>query len=56
MQKDKYRGTCYQASNWKLLGETKGRGRNDRYTKNKLPIKDIYVYALNKRFREALQQ
>jgi len=54
VQKDKYRGTCYQASNWLLAGETKGRGRNDRYTEKKLPVKEIYVYGLGKRFREEL--
>jgi hypothetical protein len=26
----RYRGTCYQAANWISLGQTQGRGRNDR--------------------------
>jgi len=45
---EKYSGTCYKAANWELLGQTKGRGRNDRrHSKNKKSIKDIYVYVLD---------
>jgi len=47
-------GTCYKASNWIYVGKTKGRSRNDRYSTIKLPIKDIYLYPLVKRFREVL--
>ena len=50
----KYDGALYKASNWKLIGKTKGRGRNDRYSKKKLSIKDIYVYPLDKRCKEKL--
>lgn len=45
-------GTCYQAANWKYLGKTKGRGRNDRYTRCAESVKDIYVYVVEKEFRE----
>lgn len=44
-----YRGTCYQAANWICLGETTGRGRQDRKhdaeraAKNK---KQVWVYPL----------
>jgi hypothetical protein len=30
--------------------------RNDRYATLKVPVKDIYLYPLSKRFREALGQ
>lgn len=51
---DHFFGTCYKASNWIYVGKTKGRSRNDRYSTIKVPIKDIYLYPLVKRFREVL--
>jgi len=54
VDKERFRGTCYQASNWIYVGQTKGRGRNDRYNRVKVPIKDIYLLPLVKRFREIL--
>ncbi len=48
---EKYSGTCYKAANWEYLGQTKGRGRYDRYSKNAKSIKDIYVYTLEPGFR-----
>ncbi len=50
----KYKGTCYQAANWHWIGRTKGRGRQDRLRKNEETIKDIYVYPLEKDFRQKL--
>jgi len=29
----RFKGTCYKAANWHHLGQTTGRGRNDRYSK-----------------------
>lgn len=49
-----YEGTCYKASNWKLIGQTKGRGRDDRYSKCKKSIKHIYLYPLVGNFREIM--
>ena len=54
VERDCFRGICYQAANWIHVGQTKGRSRNDRYTTLKVPVKDIYLYPLTKRFREAL--
>jgi len=54
VEKERFRGTSYQAANWIYVGESKGRSRNDRYKTLKVPIKDIYLYPLVKRFREAL--
>jgi len=36
------------------VGESKGRSRNDRHKTLKVSLKDIYLYPLLKRFREAL--
>ena len=54
VERDRFAGTCYKASNWTRVGETKGRSRNDRYSTMKVPIKDIYLYPLIKRFRKVL--
>jgi len=54
VEKDRFKGVCYKAANWKYLGQTKGRTRNDRYSKIKASIKDVYVYPLTGHFREAL--
>ncbi|MCL1791937.1 MAG: DUF4338 domain-containing protein [Peptococcaceae bacterium] len=50
-----YKGTSYKASNWIYLGETKGRGRNDRHTQRQLTKKAIYVLALQRDFRAVLK-
>lgn len=50
----RFRGTCYKAANWHHVGQTKGRSRQDRHTKMKVPVKDIYLYPLMANFREKL--
>ncbi len=54
VDKEKFTGTCYRASNWIKVGKTVGRGRDDRLHNKKIPIKDIYVYPLTKNFRKRL--
>lgn len=49
-----YRGSCYKASNWILLGKTKGRGRQDRLKKSALSRKDIYLFPLVNDFRKRM--
>jgi hypothetical protein len=53
---ERFRGTCYRAANWLWLGQTQGRGRNDRLRQLRVPIKDIYVRALCADFRQRLTQ
>jgi len=50
-----YKGTCYKASNWIYLGETQGRGRNDRNNEWGLTQKSIYVLPLQRDFRDVLK-
>jgi len=50
-----YKGTCYKASNWIYLGETQGRGRNDRDNEWALTQKSIYVLPLQRDFRDVLK-
>lgn len=51
VERPRFRGTCYQAANWILLGETKGRGKLDVRRQALLPKKAIWVYPLHKDFR-----
>jgi hypothetical protein len=55
VEQGRFKGTCYKASNWLYIGQTTGRGRNDRYKNNRVPIKDIYLYPLHRRYKQILQ-
>ena len=46
-----YSGGCYRAANWRWIGKTCGRGRQDRRHDVARHVKDIYVYVLEKDFR-----
>src|ERR1017187_2492025 len=50
----RFRGTCYRAANWVLMGRTTGRGKaSNSYIPNR-SIKEILGLALTRRFRELL--
>ncbi len=52
VEKNRFHGTCYRAANWRWVGETVGRGRNDRFSTTVLPIKQVFLYPLTRHFRE----
>jgi hypothetical protein len=52
----RFRGTCYKADNWKLAGETTGRGKLSKSQKAIMPKKAVYLYPLSKDFRQQLCQ
>lgn len=52
VDKTKYNGTCYQAANWQLVGETTSQKRDE--LGDKKSIKDIYLYPLRNDFRKHL--
>ncbi len=54
VERERFRGTVYRAANWRHIGATQGRTRQDRYSTLRVPVKDIYVYPLAKDFREIL--
>lgn len=54
VNRDRFKGTVYRASNWIHVGATTGRSRNDRYTDMKVAVKDVYLYPIAKRFRRQL--
>ncbi len=51
---NRFKGTCYRAANWILLGKTAGRGMNDQTNRVNRPIKDVYGYPLVDDFRVRL--
>ena len=54
VEKHRFAGTSYKAANWTRVGETQGRGKLDRHHANALPVKDVYLYPLHRRYREIL--
>ena len=50
----RFRGTCYAAANWRYVGETQGRGKLDRLNRPNRPPKAIWLYPLDRRFRDVL--
>lgn len=54
VERDRFPGACYQAANWRLLGPTQSRSRNDRDRSLHVPCKDVYVYPLTGSFRDRL--
>lgn len=51
---ERFAGTCYKAANWTRAGETKGRGKYDRYNRYAASVKAVYLYPLKKNYRERL--
>jgi hypothetical protein len=54
VDRERFRGTCYKAANWIHSGATAGRSRQDREHTLKVPVKDVYLYPLDRRFRQEL--
>jgi hypothetical protein len=51
---ERFRGTCYRAANWLVLGRTTGRGKDDLTHRPNRPVKEVLAYPLGRRFRERL--
>jgi hypothetical protein len=54
VERDRFRGHCYCAASWQWVGQTKGRGKKHVYGEPGVAVKDIWVYPLERRFREKL--
>jgi hypothetical protein len=52
----RFRGTCYRAANWTVLGETTGRGKDAPTRQTNRSIKQVLGYPLVKDFRRRLSQ
>jgi Druantia protein DruA len=53
---ERYRGTCYRAANWVVMGRTTGRGKNDQTHRPNRSIKEVLGYPLVKDFRARLAE
>jgi hypothetical protein len=51
---ERFRGTCYRAANWIVLGRTTGRGKDSQSKRPNRPIKDVLGYPLTPNFRQLL--
>ena len=53
---ERFRGTCYRAANWMVLGRTTGRGKDDQTGRPNRSLKEVLGYPLRRDFRERLSQ
>jgi hypothetical protein len=54
VEKQRFAGTCYKAANWIWVGDTLGRGKWDRQNKFDKPVKSIWLYPLERRYKERI--
>jgi hypothetical protein len=52
----RFRGTCYRAANWIVLGRTTGRGHNATTKRITQPIKEVLGYPLTPLFRQRMAE
>jgi len=52
----RFRGTCYRAANWQVIGTTQGRGHRAPTLEQTRPVKQMLGLPLNVKFREILSQ
>lgn len=55
MDREHQQGRSLAASNWRRLGISKGRGRDDRQRQKLKTPKDVWVYELDQPARRPLQ-
>lgn len=51
---NRFKGTCYKAANWIYLGQSKGSSKSGNSYLFHGQIKDVYILALTRDFREKL--
>lgn len=54
VEPQRFKGTCYKAANWVMLGLTTGRGHKAPTRKPNRPVKEILGYPLSRNFRKLL--
>jgi hypothetical protein len=53
---ERYRGTCYWAANWVVMGRTAGRGKNSPTQRPNRSLKEVLGYPLTPHFRRLLAE
>jgi hypothetical protein len=53
---ERFRGICYRAANWTCVGRSVGRGTKSKSKQRACSIKELWVYALERNFRQRLLQ
>lgn len=56
VERERFSGSAYAAANWVCVGQTVGRGRNDRTHAEAAPLKSIWLYPLRRDFLVVLRQ
>lgn len=56
VESQRFSGICYKAANWINVGRTKGRGKLGPSGVQSVPIKEVFLYPLNKNFRAILKR
>jgi hypothetical protein len=51
---ERFTGVCYRAANWLEVGQTAGRGRQDREHAGGQAVKRVFLYALHSQARQHL--
>ena len=54
VEQDRFKGTCYQASNWIRVGQTVGISKKGHKHLRHGKVKDVYLYPLHKKFKALL--
>lgn len=52
----RFAGTCYRAANWVRVGQTQGHAKRGHLYQRHGSVKDIYLYPLQRHWREVLTQ
>ncbi len=55
VESGRFTGTCYRAANWIQVGQTKGRGKLGPSGLQSVPVKDIFLYPLDRNFKTVLK-
>ena len=54
VERERFLGSCYRAANWFCVGQTRGRGKRDRFHQANLALKEVWLYPLRRDFRQHL--
>jgi hypothetical protein len=56
VEAERFSGTCYQAANWRCVGQTQGRGKLGDHRLGQVPVKTVWLYPLTPDCRQRLCQ